>query len=297
MLSRAIRKFMAGATSDKRMGRGSKGDEPAALDGLLADPPPIDPSISHAIALLLQSLATQMAQKAYATGVENGNEIPAKAAEPEASIRKARPKKLPKPVPKDEVDAIRRVINTRAITGLRNRVMLDIMYRAGLRVSEVCDLGPRDVEIHDDGGVIHVIQGKGSKDRTVYFDTAVIGPELEAWRNERKRLGLGSSPYLFCTIRETHTSKGTGHKGERVSPRYLQQWVKRMAKRAGVDPSHITPHKFRHSFATETYEETSDIVLVQEQLGHDNLDTTMVYTKIADATRKRKMQARQDPLA
>jgi site-specific recombinase XerD len=69
-----------------------------------------------------------------------------------------------------------------------------------------------------------------------------------------------------------------------------------MAARAGVDPGHITPHKFRHSFATETYEETSDIVLVQEQLGHSNLETTMVYTKIADATRKRKMQARHDPL-
>jgi site-specific recombinase XerD len=224
-------------------------------------------------------------------------EIPPVAAVSEPPVRKRKPRKDPKPVPKEEVDAIRRAINTKSTTGLRNRVMLDIWYRAGLRIAEVCDLGPRDIEIHDDGGVIRVIQGKGAKDRTVYFDTTVIGPELEAWKRERQRLGCGSSPYLFCTIRTTTTVKGNGVKGGRVSPRYLQDWVKRMAVRAGVDPGHITPHKFRHSFATETYEETSDIVLVQEQLGHSNLETTMVYTKIADATRKRKMQARHDPLS
>jgi len=242
-----------------------------------------------------------MAGKTYDKGVPEASADVASTAQPsgveeELLRKKSRAKPLPKPVPREEVAAMRAVIKTTTSTGLRNRCMFDMWYRAGLRISEVCNLEPRDVDIAE--GTIHVVRGKGDKDRTVYFDTAVLSPLLEAWKRERKRLGLAGSPWLFCTIKRSETKLG-GVKlpGRRVSERQLQGWIKRIAKQAGVDPRKVTPHKFRHSWATETYEETKDIVVVKEQLGHENLETTMIYTKLVDGARKSAIQRRRDPFA
>jgi site-specific recombinase XerD len=220
-------------------------------------------------------------------------EAPAKAQ------RKRRPKlgayKYLRP---EEATAIRKAINTGSITGLRNRCIFELWYRAGLRVGEVCALAPRHVDI--DEGEIAIFDGKGGKDRVAYFDKAVTGPLLEAWLRERKALGLASSPTLFCTIRDSHTTRGGySPKGRPVTPRYLQGWLKRMCRKAGLDEQRtreITPHKLRHTWATEYYREKRDIIQIKEQLGHERLETTMVYTHIVDGDRKASIQERVDPL-
>lgn len=151
------------------------------------------------------------------------------------------------------------------------------MYRAGLRVGEVLRLEPRDVDLGR--GTIRILDGKGG-DGTAYFDDS-IRPHLEAWKRERRHHATSGSP-LFCTL-----------KGGPVSVRYVEQMIKRMAKRAGVDAAQVTPHVLRHTFATELLDEGLHIREVQEAVRHADLSTTMIYTHVLDSQLRRKIQRRR----
>lgn len=190
------------------------------------------------------------------------------------SRRKKR--RLPKTVSREEANAIFAACNLRSPTGLRDRCMLELMYRAGLRVGEVCNLEPRDV---DGKGVVRIIDGKGG-DGTAYFDAPSVTPLLEEWKRERKRLKVPAGAPLFCTL-----------KGGKVSVRQVEAMVKRRARRAGVT-AYVTPHVFRHSFATELLEEGFNIRQVQEAVRHRELETTMIYTHVYDAQLRNKIQRR-----
>ncbi len=171
--------------------------------------------------------------------------------------------------------------------------MLEVMYRAGLRVSEVCALSPRNVDTGE--GTIEVVGGK-TGDRTARFNKAVLSPLVEEWKRERKRLGLGNSPYLFCTIRAGHSKTGTDYeRGGPVSRHAVLGMIKRRARKAGVDPARVSPHKLRHSFATHWLEAGGNLRDLQEMLGHTNLSTTQVYLSIVNTELQAKMQ-RWDPL-
>ncbi|MCY3019790.1 MAG: tyrosine-type recombinase/integrase, partial [Planctomycetota bacterium] len=143
---------------------------------------------------------------------------------------------LPKVMDKTDVAKLLAEPNTSCPTGLRNRAILDAMYRAGLRVSEVCSLAPRDIRWQ--AGEIVVREGKGAKDRVVPF-----GRELANWLdlwNDRRPKAANGGGFFFCTLR-----------GGKLSPRYLQAMVKREAEAAGLEPETVTPHVLRHTYATE----------------------------------------------
>jgi integrase/recombinase XerD len=189
-------------------------------------------------------------------------------------VRVRRKRRLPKTISRDEAGRLLAACNLRAPTGLRDRVMLELMYRAGLRVGEVVRLEPRDVGAK----TVRVLDGKGG-DGTAYFDPASVTPLLEEWKRERKRRGL-SGP-LFCTL-----------KGGPVSVRQVEAMVKRRAKRAGIT-STVTPHVLRHTFATELLEEHYNIREVQEALRHADVSTTMIYTHVYDAQLSNKIARRK----
>lgn len=202
-----------------------------------------------------------------------GARAPDSSGSPAAKRKKRR---LPKTISRDEAAALIAAPNTRAPTGLRNRCILELMYRAGLRVGEVLSLEPRDVDLSS--GTIRVLDGKGG-DGTGYFDESVR-PWLEQWKRERRHYAVAGSP-LFCTL-----------KGGPVSVRYVEAMVKRMAKRAAIT-STVTPHVLRHTFATELLDEGANIRQVQEALRHSDVSTTMIYTHVLDTQlrsliRKRK---------
>jgi site-specific recombinase XerD len=194
---------------------------------------------------------------------------------PSTKARKKR--KLPKTISREEAAALMKAPNLHAPTGLRNRCILELMYRGGLRVGEVLALRVRDVDVKR--GTVRVLDGKGG-DGTAYFDTTAIAPLLEEWKRERRRLGAGSGAPLFCTL-----------KGGAVSVRYVEQMVGRMARRAGVT-SRCTPHVLRHTFATELLDEQFTIRQVQEALRHADVSTTMVYTHVLDADLRDRIQRR-----
>jgi site-specific recombinase XerD len=188
----------------------------------------------------------------------------------------SRKRKLPRVLTGAEARALFDAPNLRAPTGLRNRCMLELMYRAGLRVGEVCTLKPRDVDLRN--GVIRVYDGKGG-DGTAYFDSETLAVLLDQWKAVRS--GLPKSDFLFCTLA-----------GGQVGVRYVQKMIKRMARRAGLD-ERVHPHMLRHTFATELLEEGFNIREVQEAMRHADISTTEIYTHVLDEQLRSKIQRRR----
>lgn len=206
--------------------------------------------------------------------------------------RKRRKRRLPKMLSRSEVEAFMATFNLRAASSLRDRVMFELMYRAGLRVGEVTKLEPRDLSWDENGGTVRIVDGKGG-DGTAYFDGDVLAPLLDRWKEKRVELGVEGSRYLFCTIRDSNTTfGGPTPRGRPVSIRYLEAKAKRKAAKAGLDPAKVTPHVLRHTFATELLDEGLHIREVQEAVRHADLTTTQLYTHVIDANLRAKIQRR-----
>jgi site-specific recombinase XerD len=146
-------------------------------------------------------------------------------------------------------------------TGLRNRALLVVLWRAGLRCSEALALRPVDVDFS--GGCIRVLHGKGDRARTVGVDGQAL-EVVRAWLGVREALGV-ASPWLFCTRR-----------GGRVSDRYVRALTARLAQQAGIE-HRCHPHGLRHTHAVELRKEGWDVPLISRQLGHSSIATTETY--------------------
>jgi site-specific recombinase XerD len=151
----------------------------------------------------------------------------------------------------------------RAPTGVRDRALIVIMYRAGLRVEEALALRPADVDA--DHGTVRVLHGKGDKARTVGIDDGALAV-IDVWLAERKRLGInGGRSKLFCTL-----------KGTPLSPEQVRQMVKRRADHAGIE-KRVHPHGLRHTYAAQLADEGAPVNVIQQALGHSTLSTTSIY--------------------
>ncbi|MGD9552331.1 MAG: tyrosine-type recombinase/integrase [Candidatus Caldatribacteriota bacterium] len=187
--------------------------------------------------------------------------------------------KLPKVLSREDVEKMLKVPNVKCPTGLRNRVALQVMYRAGLRVSEVVNLSIDDLDLKK--GYIYVQQGKNSKDRYVPIDEETA-TWLKRWLEIKPE-----SEYLFCTL-----------SGGKLSDRYLREVCYRISEKAGVyvNDNHkkkkVNPHVLRHTYATELLEEGFNIREVQQVLGHENLNTTMIYTAVRPESLAMKIKRR-----
>ena len=157
--------------------------------------------------------------------------------------------------------------NPRYPTGERNRLMLSLMLNTGLRLSEVTGLQWRDLDLNT--GKLFVRQGKGAKDRVLWVGETDVNL-LRRWRQRQADEINSPCHYVFSTL-----------EGKRVSNRYVQQMVARVAVKAGL-PKHVHPHTLRHTFATDLYRATGKILLVQKALGHADVSTTMLYSHVYD---------------
>lgn len=176
----------------------------------------------------------------------------------------SRQDRIPKVLTHEEQDALLDQLNTRYQSPHRNLVMLRLMLDTGLRAGEVVALRPEHVDLET--GRLLVREGKGAKDRTLWFSDEV-GELLEEWMERRPE-----SDFLFPT-----------RDGGQISTRYLRKMVKRLAREADVAEAHrVSPHTLRHTFATDLYRDTKDLRLVQKALGHADISTTQIYTHIVD---------------
>lgn len=172
-------------------------------------------------------------------------------------------KRLPKNMDVDEVSQLLNMDSGDPLV-VRDRTMLEVMYGAGLRLSELVGLDVRHLDL-DSGEVL--VMGKGSKERKIPLGKTAVS-WLIRWL-EMRQLYEPEDGAVFISTQS----------GKRISNRNVQKRFEQWGIKQGVN-SHINPHKLRHSFATHILESSGNLRGVQELLGHANLSTTQIYTHL-----------------
>ncbi|NLN29963.1 MAG: tyrosine recombinase XerD [Bacteroidales bacterium] len=173
--------------------------------------------------------------------------------------------KLPEVLTVHEIDKMISEIDLSRPEGHRNRAIIETLYGCGLRVSELLNL--RFTDIHYGEGYISV-SGKGSKQRLVPISNRAL-KEIDIYKTWRSRLPLIHDQNIVFL----------GRRGRKLSRAMIFTIIKDLASRAGITKK-VSPHTFRHSFATHLIEGGADLRAVQEMLGHESILTTEIYTHI-----------------
>ncbi len=171
---------------------------------------------------------------------------------------------LPKFLTEEEIDRLFAMPDVATDEGIRDRAMLELMYAAGLRVSELVSLKQAQVDVH--GGVVNC-HGKGSKERRV-----PIGKSAINWLQQytKVKAAYGKSPYANLFL----------HRGKPLTRQLAWTMIKTYAAQIGLQ--NVSPHTLRHSFATHLLQHGADSRSVQALLGHSDISTTQIYTHITD---------------
>ncbi len=171
---------------------------------------------------------------------------------------------LPKFLSEDEMERLLLAPDITTDLGVRDRALLELMYAAGLRVSELCGLRTADVEL--DAALIRC-HGKGSKERRIPIGKSAVH-WLQRYLAIRKQFGSDARPEMFL------------HRGGKMTRQTAWAIIKTHAAAAGVPD--ISPHTLRHSFGTHLMQNGADSRSVQALLGHSDISTTEIYTHITD---------------
>lgn len=180
-------------------------------------------------------------------------------------------KSLPNYLTREDIDKIRSVINIEKITGLRDRVIIEILYSSGLRSMELLDLSEYMVDLNEKE--LRVI-GKGNKERITFFSNNAKRYLEEYIYRKKKEYKNYTKDVIFVN-----------KDGKKLDSRSLRRLISNYAKKASLNKE-VTPHIFRHSFATELLNQGVDIRYVQELLGHSSISTTQFYTHISKSNLK-----------
>jgi integrase/recombinase XerC len=172
--------------------------------------------------------------------------------------------------------------DAQTVFGKRNRAILELIYAAGLRVSEVAGLSLNNLNLSD--RTVR-ITGKGNKERIVVIGQPAAQALHEYIHQARPELAARKSvPALFLN-----------YAGGRLTERWIQIMVLKYARAAGLEKK-VYPHLLRHTFATHLLDGGADLRVVQELLGHANLSTTQIYTHVTQA-QARKVYLASHPMA
>lgn len=176
-------------------------------------------------------------------------------------------RKLPDTLSVEEIDQILSAIDHSTPEGMRNRAMLETLYSSGLRVSEL--IGLKMSNVHFDVGFLRIL-GKGSKERLVPIGREAL-KFIKLYRDDiRVHLDIkpGNEGFMFLN-----------RNGRQLSRQMVFIVIKNLVEKAGIKKT-ISPHTFRHSFATHLIEGGADLRAVQEMLGHESITTTEIYTHL-----------------
>jgi len=171
-------------------------------------------------------------------------------------------KKLPTVLTRDEIERM-----IKSVKNQKHKLLIELMYSSGLRVSECVSIKIEDLNLEEKMGLIK--SGKGKKDRNIILSKKLIS-DLRDYLSSRN----DANPYIF-PVRDTH-----------ISIRQAQKIVHDAAKKAGIQ-KRVFCHALRSSFATHLLENGTDIRIIQELLGHSNIQTTERYTRVSRAQLKK----------
>jgi site-specific recombinase XerD len=164
------------------------------------------------------------------------------------------------PLTRAEIEALLGACN-QGPTGARNRALIALLWRTGVRISEALALKPGDLDERS----VRILHGKGDVCRTVGGLDVTAKPYLNIWLAERKALGFNARNPLFCTL-----------KGEGLQTAYVRAMLKRLAEECGIE-KRVHPHAFRHTMAFEWVNERAPLNIISAQLGHRSLGITEKY--------------------
>lgn len=185
-------------------------------------------------------------------------------------IRVHAPKQLPRTIPQQVIHSILqsayREYGAGKQNALRDIMVLELLFSTGLRVSELCSLSKDTFSLGNDGLRL-LVHGKGNKERVIQL----ITPEL-------LKLSMRYCQIYSHQIQE-HGAILYNRNGKRISPQSVQRIINKYLKKLNIQ-SHITPHMFRHTFATSLLEAGMDIRYIQSLLGHSSISTTQIYTHV-----------------
>ena len=189
------------------------------------------------------------------------------------------PVRLPKTIPLHTVETLLTTIYTcqksaktthQKRCSLRDAAVVELLFASGMRISELCTLHAKDVNLFD--GII-LIYGKGSKERRIQIGNESVLCTLKKYQSDFQ-LEIEQCGHFFANSN-----------GKALSDQSVRRMIKKYAALAGID-MHITPHMFRHTFATSLLEAEVDIRYIQEMLGHSSIHITEIYTHVAIAKQR-----------
>ena len=194
-------------------------------------------------------------------------------------IRFREPKLLPKTIPFHSIQTFLSTIYTQKEQAsseyqlrccTRDIAVIELLFATGMRISELCSLKPSDIDLKSHNILIY---GKGAKERIIQIGNKEVIAALQLYKEIFKQ-DIDSCGYFF--VNRLH------HKLSDQSVRFM---INHYAKLAGIS-QHITPHMFRHSFATLLLEQDVDIRYIQKMLGHSSISTTEIYTHVSNSKQK-----------
>jgi integrase/recombinase XerC len=200
-------------------------------------------------------------------------------ANPVVGVRAPRrPQRLPKALPVDQaVSLAGHAVDPDDALALRDKALVELLYSSGLRLAELVSLDWRYFDAQpgraassswiDLDATEATVTGKGSKRRAVPIGSAAVAA-LQAWLAQRPAIAAADAQALFVSRR-----------GTRLAARSVQQRLAQLARRLGL-PQHVHPHVLRHSMASHLLQSSGDLRAVQELLGHANISSTQIYTRL-----------------
>jgi len=188
-------------------------------------------------------------------------------------------RKIPDILTEEEQKKLLDVFNIRYLSPHRNKTMIKLFLDSGLRLSEMINLKWKHINLQT--GKLKVVQGKGAKDRVIWINDGVLDM-LREWR-ERQAQDIGSTEYVFST-----------KTGGKLNPRDVREMVYIYTKKAEISDKEVSPHTFRHTFASDLLSSTNNLRKVQKALGHSDISTTQIYTHIVDEELEEAMKGFRD---
>jgi integrase/recombinase XerD len=164
----------------------------------------------------------------------------------------------------NEIEALLRICSNRAATGIRNRAMIALAWRSGLRIGEVLALQPKDIDLSS--GTLTVQRGKGGKRRAVGLDAGTTAL-IQRWLDVRRRRGINGRAPVFSTLA-----------GRSMAQSYVRHLLPRLARRAGID-KRVHAHGLRHAYAVELEREGATVSQIRDLLGPSSLAVTDRYLR------------------
>ncbi len=182
-----------------------------------------------------------------------------------------KPKKLPSFLNEDEVEQIFNMIQPDSPSNARNRAIVEVLYACGMRVSELCGLNFGDLNLDENEITVF---GKGAKERIVLISERAK-KYLELYMKNFRNSYAQENEYI-----NEQTPVFINNTGYRLNTRSVNKFLEKISEELSINKK-ISPHVFRHSFATKLLEKGADLRVVQELLGHASISNTQIYTHVS----------------